>query len=121
MRGEGSWGPLVCIGIQFVQVVIFAIPGEITQIAAGYVFGAWKGFLYAVVGIMLGSACNYSFARLVGRPVMEKVLGQRRLERIDKLFRIEQGEIRSVRPVPATRSAQGRDVLCRGADSTEGG
>ena len=92
MRGEGSWGPLVCIGIQFVQVVIFAIPGEITQIAAGYVFGAWKGFLYAVVGIMLGSACNYSFARLVGRPVMEKVLGRRRLERMDKLFGSNKGK-----------------------------
>ena len=92
MRGEGSWGPLVCIGIQFVQVVIFAIPGEITQLAAGYVFGAWKGFLYAIVGIMLGSACNYSFARLVGRPVMGKVLGRRRLERIDKLFGSHKGK-----------------------------
>ena len=41
MRDHGSAGPLICIGIQFLQVVIFAIPGEITQIAAGYVFGAW--------------------------------------------------------------------------------
>ena len=90
-RGQGPWGPLICIGIQFVQVVIFAIPGEITQIAAGYVFGAWYGFLYSVVGIMLGSAFDYSFARLVGRPVIEKLLGQERLTRIDSLLSTRKG------------------------------
>ena len=31
MRRPGPVGPLICIGIQFLQVVIFAIPGEITQ------------------------------------------------------------------------------------------
>ena len=92
LRQEGSLGPLVCIGLQFVQVVIFAVPGEITQVAAGYVFGAWLGFVYSVVGIMLGSGFNYSFARLVGRPVMEKLLGAKRLERIDEAFQSRKGK-----------------------------
>jgi len=91
MRREGLWGPLICIAVQFAQVVIFAIPGEITQIAAGYVFGAWYGFFYSVVGIMLGSAFDYSFARLVGRPVVEKMMGRERLERIDNLLHTRRG------------------------------
>src|SRR5438046_6119311 len=33
---------------------IAAIPGEITSFAAGYVFGAWRGFLYSAIGVTLG-------------------------------------------------------------------
>ena len=68
MREGGPAGPLICIGLQFLQVVIFAIPGEFTQIAAGYVFGTWWGFLYSIIGILLGSAFDFGFARAVGPP-----------------------------------------------------
>jgi len=91
MRQSGFRGPLVCIGIQFLQVVVFVIPGEITQVAAGYVFGAWFGFLYSVIGIMLGSAFDYAFARQVGRPVMEKLVGAERLARIDAALETHKG------------------------------
>ncbi len=92
MRSDGPRGPLLCIAIQFAQVVIFLIPGEITQIAAGYVFGAWWGFVYSVIGIALGSAFDYSFARLVGRPVVGKIVGHARLARIDKSLRSRKGK-----------------------------
>jgi len=82
-RAPGVKGPLLCIGVQFLQVVIFVIPGEITQFAAGYVFGGWLGFAYSVCGIMLGSAFNFFFARLVGRPVLEKIIRPETLHRID--------------------------------------
>jgi uncharacterized membrane protein YdjX (TVP38/TMEM64 family) len=89
---QGGWrGPLICIGIQFLQVVVFVIPGEITQVAAGYVFGAWFGFLYSVIGIMLGSAFDYTFARLVGRPAVEKLVGPARLQRIDAALESPKG------------------------------
>ena len=91
MRRPGPVGPLICIGIQFLQVVIFAIPGEITQVAAGYVFGAWEGFLYSLIGIMLGAAFDFVFARLVGRPVINKLMGPRALARVDRLLESRNG------------------------------
>ena len=91
MRRSGPVGPLICIGIQFLQVVLFAIPGEITQVAAGYVFGAWEGFLYSLIGIMLGAAFDFAFARLVGRPVINKLMGARALARVDKLLQSRKG------------------------------
>jgi len=56
LREGGPTGALWCIAVQFLQVVIAAIPGEITSFAAGYVFGAWRGFLYSAIGVTLGSA-----------------------------------------------------------------
>ncbi len=92
MRQSGIRGPLICIGIQFLQVVFFMVPGEITQIAAGYVFGAWLGLLYSVIGILLGSAFDFVFARMVGRPVVQKVLGGRTLERVDGALETHRGK-----------------------------
>ena len=83
LRGAGVRGPLLCVAVQFVQVVIFFIPGEITQFAAGYVFGAWLGFLYSAIGIMLGSGFNFFFARVFGRPVIEKFISAGTLDKID--------------------------------------
>ena len=83
LRGAGVKGPLLCILVQFVQVVIFVIPGEITQFAAGYVFGGWMGFVYSLSGIMLGSAFNFFFARMVGRPLLQKLVARRTLEKVD--------------------------------------
>ncbi len=84
MRASGIRGPLICIAVQIGQVIVFPIPGEVTQIASGYVFGAWAGFLYSWIGIMLGSALACTFARLLGRPVVEKIIGAKRLEKMDQ-------------------------------------
>jgi len=91
-RAGGLTGPLLCIAIQFVQVVIFFIPGEITQFAAGYVFGAWLGYLYSVIGIMLGSAFNFYFARVFGRPALEKFIRPATLDKIDAALNNAKGK-----------------------------
>ena len=82
LRQEGWRGVLLCIAAQFVQVVIFMIPGEITQVAAGYVFGLWKGFLYSVIGIMAGSACAYGLGRALGRPTFVRFFGADALDAV---------------------------------------
>ena len=84
LRAGGSTGALLCIAVQFVQVVIAVIPGEITSFAAGYVFGAWRGFLYSAIGVTLGSAFNFWFARVVGRPALERLIGRDTLAKIDR-------------------------------------
>ena len=83
MRASGVRGPLICIAVQIGQVIVFPIPGEVTQFWAGYVFGAWAGFLYSWIGIMLGSTLAYTFSRIVGRPVIQKIIGGKRLRKID--------------------------------------
>ena len=92
LRAEGWKGPAICVAVQFVQVVVFVIPGEITQFASGYVFGAWKGFLFSAAGIMLGSAFNFVFARVVGRPTLEKIIPRRTMEKVDAALNHARGK-----------------------------
>ncbi len=92
LRSAGVKGPLLCIGVQAAQVIIFVIPGEITQFAAGYVFGVWLGFLYSVIGIALGSAFNFWFARVVGRPTLERLIHRETMAKVDRALNNAKGK-----------------------------
>lgn len=56
IESYGHFGTLIFILLQVTQVVIFFIPGEVTQAAGGYIFGTFLGTLYSIIGINLGSA-----------------------------------------------------------------
>ena len=43
IRSFGPWGWLVLFGVQFLQVFIALIPGEVVETAAGYAFGPLWG------------------------------------------------------------------------------
>ena len=59
----GALAPLVFIAIQALQVVFAPLPGEVTGFVAGYLFGAFWGFVYAMIGIALGSSIAFFLAR----------------------------------------------------------
>jgi uncharacterized membrane protein YdjX (TVP38/TMEM64 family) len=82
----GVWAPLVFMAIQAVQVIVFVIPGEIPQIAGGYIFGVWKGTLLSVAGILLGSAVSFLLARALGKPFVGALFPKAQVERIEKLL-----------------------------------
>jgi len=67
----GALGPLMFMGVQVFQVIIFIVPGEVAQIAGGFLFGAWGGIFYSLIGITVGSAFNFFLARLLGVSFVE--------------------------------------------------
>ena len=59
-------GALAMILICAAQVVVALIPGEVVEIAAGYVFGSWIGSLLCLAGIVLGSCTTILLVRKFG-------------------------------------------------------
>lgn len=74
IRSAGSWGPIMFILFQILQIVIAPIPGEVVQIAGGYIYGIGLGTLYNTIGMVLGSAMAFYFTRFIGRSFIEKLL-----------------------------------------------
>jgi len=70
---QGPRAPLVFIGLQVGQVVLAPIPGHLLAVVSGAIFGPWRGTLYTVAGVGLGSALAMSLARLAGRPLVERL------------------------------------------------
>jgi uncharacterized membrane protein YdjX (TVP38/TMEM64 family) len=75
------YGPLVFFIVQALQVVVAPIPGNVTALAGGALFGLWTGFLISTAGLVVGSIAAFAVARFYGRPVVEKLV---KAETIDK-------------------------------------
>jgi len=86
VEGWGAAAPLVFMGIQAIQVIVFAIPGEVVQIAGGYLFGGWVGSLLSLGGILVGSTAAFFISRGLGRPFVAAVVPPVQLERVERLM-----------------------------------
>jgi len=81
----GAYAPFAFIAIQAFQVVFAPIPGEVTGAVGGFVFGAWPNVVYSTTGLTLGSVAAFLFARIVGQPLVETLVGAASLERFHYL------------------------------------
>ena len=73
-------GAILMVAVCCVQVVIAFVPGEMVEIAAGYIFGAVWGTVLCLFGILLGSVCAILLARRFGRKLVEAFYPRERLE-----------------------------------------
>lgn len=77
--GFGNLGALFFIGFQVFQVVVSVIPGEIFQVAAGYLFGHFKGFLLAMLGCFIGEVICFQLARFLGKDFVRLFISEEKL------------------------------------------
>ncbi len=88
LAGLGPWGPLGLIALNAAQIVIAPIPGYFVQAAAGYLFGWLPGAIYATLGMAAGGALAMTLARIYGRPLVRRVVGEERLTRWGQISRL---------------------------------
>jgi uncharacterized membrane protein YdjX (TVP38/TMEM64 family) len=86
IRSWGPWAPAVFVFLQVLQVVVFVLPGEVTQIAGGWVFGFGLGSLLSVVGIALGSAIAFGLTRWLGVGFVHRIAGPETVAKFDHLM-----------------------------------
>ncbi len=69
------------IAIQAMQVIIAVIPGQIVQIAGGYIYGFGYASLWSLIGIAIGSIIAFYMARIIGQQPIRRIYGA---EMVDK-------------------------------------
>lgn len=77
------YAALIFICLQTAQVVLAPVPGELTGFAGGLIFGPAWGVIYSTIGLTLGSWLAFSLARLLGRPLVERVVKAETIARYD--------------------------------------
>ncbi|MEK3761569.1 VTT domain-containing protein [Paenibacillus sp. FSL R7-0337] len=70
----GKLGPVMLVLFQILQTVIAPIPGEVVQIAGGYIYGTMLGAVYVTGGMMLGAMIAFYFTRFLGGSFIESLL-----------------------------------------------
>ncbi|NFM78357.1 TVP38/TMEM64 family protein [Clostridium botulinum] len=84
----GCYGIIVFLIFQIIQVVAFFIPGEVMQIAGGYIYGTLLGSVYSLIGITLGSVFVFLLAHIYGRPLVHKIISKKDLKFFDRMLNI---------------------------------
>jgi len=83
LKKYGSFGPLAIIGIIIFEVIIAPIPGGLIPLAAGALYGVWLGSLYTWIGNVIGSVIAFWLARKFGRPLIKKIVSEKRIIHFD--------------------------------------
>jgi uncharacterized membrane protein YdjX (TVP38/TMEM64 family) len=74
LREWGALAPVIFMGMQALQVIVAPIPGEITGILGGYLFGEWIGLLYSTIGLTVGSVAAFAVGRWLGAHYVQRLV-----------------------------------------------
>src|SRR5262245_51277351 len=72
----GMWAPVLFVLLQALQVIVAPIPGEVTGVLGGFLFGEWYGLFYSLVGMTLGSVAAFAIGRWPGARSVRALVGQ---------------------------------------------
>ena len=89
VSGFGGYAVLIFIAIQFLQVVVLPIPGFITVSVGVLLFGAFRGSVYSVIGIVSASIVAFFIGRVFGYKVAGWLVGK---ENLDKGLELVKGK-----------------------------
>lgn len=73
VEGFGVWASLAFILLQLIQVIVAPIPGNVTTLAGGALFGFLPAFLYSTLAVFLGSLVAFGIGRYCGRPLVDRL------------------------------------------------
>jgi uncharacterized membrane protein YdjX (TVP38/TMEM64 family) len=77
LRAWGIGAPVVFVVLQALQVIIAPIPGEMTGILGGFLFGEWPGLIYSTIGLTLGSMGAFGLGRWCGAHAVRILVSQK--------------------------------------------
>lgn len=81
VQNAGPIGILMLLGLQFLQIIVAFIPGEVVQIAAGMLYGPWLGALVIIIGCIISSAFIFMLVHKLGAPFVQNMVSTEYLEK----------------------------------------
>ena len=81
VQNAGPAGVLILLGMQFLQIVVAFIPGEVVQLAAGLMYGPVLGSIIILVGCVISSSIIYKLVHMLGAPFVQGMVSTDHLEK----------------------------------------
>ncbi len=77
VRNAGPGGFFILLAIQFLQIVVAFIPGEVVQVAAGMIYGPWVGAFIIWLGCIISSAFIFVLVHKLGAPFVQAMVPEK--------------------------------------------
>lgn len=86
LKSMRPWDVVVFVLLQASQVIVAPIPGEVTGLAGGYLYGPLLGIVWSTIGLTIGSYVAFALGRALGRPAVERFVPHSTMSRFDYLL-----------------------------------
>lgn len=83
VRNAGPLGVLILLAMQFMQIVVAFIPGEVVQMAAGMMYGPWFGAAVVLLGCIISSAFVFAVVHRLGAPFVRDMVPTKYLDKFN--------------------------------------
>src|SRR3712207_2269027 len=83
---SGPLAPLTYLGAKALTFIFLPWAGYPLNVASGALFGLFWGVILTALGDTLGGCILYGLARWAGRPTVARIIGERRMERVDRML-----------------------------------
>lgn len=83
VRNAGPLGFLILLAMQFMQIVVAFIPGEVVQMAAGMMYGPWLGAAVVLLGCIISSAFVFAVVHRLGEPFVRDMVPTKYLDKFN--------------------------------------
>ncbi|HEY9656639.1 MAG TPA: VTT domain-containing protein, partial [Crinalium sp.] len=80
----GLWAPFIILLLRLTSIVVPALPGTAYALLSGALFGFAQGFIVIALADFFACATNFFLARRYGRGVVQRLVGERLMERLDR-------------------------------------
>ena len=84
--GFGGWGIITYIIINLLQCIVIPIPTTLTVLVGTAIYGPFVAFLYATIGVILGSSIAFAIGRYCSRPVINWIFGKDKVEKYQDIL-----------------------------------
>lgn len=91
--GFGGWGIFTYIIINLLQCVIIPVPTTLTVLVGTAIYGPGIAFMYATIGVILGSSIAFVIGRYCSKPVIYWVFGQNKVQKYQNILNRRAGLI----------------------------
>lgn len=105
----GPWAPLVFFLLQFAQVLAAPIPGNVTTLVGGALFGLGKSFVISTLAVLSGSCLAFWLSRRFGMALVRRFVPQ---DVIDKYMDLLRGRSTLILALMFLFPAFPDDMLC---------
>jgi len=86
IKDAGIWGPLIYMGIKAFTYTFAPLSAGPIQFTSGILFGVVEGTLYSAIGELIGGSINFMIARVFGRRIVQRFVGQTAMARVDRFY-----------------------------------
>ncbi len=86
IKDAGIWGPLIYMGIKAFTYTFAPLSAGPIQFTSGILFGVVEGTLYSALGELIGGSINFMIARVYGRRIVQRFVGQTAMTRVDDFY-----------------------------------